>query len=228
MPCKNAIKQYVEGGYYHIYNRGVDKRSIFETEQDYAVFLQFLKEYLLPLNHPELEVLRELNPKRNPVNCASEIGLLAYCLMPNHFHLLVKQLTQDGLKTFMKALATNYVVYFNSKYDRVGPLFQGIYKAALVQSDSYLLQVSRYIHTNPAGLIAKDARDHPLRGLQSYPYSSYLVYSGQKRCEWVKPDEILAVFSKNLGDRSRLYGDFVNDDVDGNKSADLLGGLILE
>lgn len=223
MPCKNAIKQYVEGGYYHIYNRGVDKRTIFEDKQDYAVFLRFLKEYLLPAGHHDLDFLRQLVPKRNPINCSNTINLLSYCLMPNHFHLFVKQITGDGMKTFMKALATNYVMYFNRKHDRVGHLFQGIYKASLIQSEPYLLQVSRYIHANPLHIISKD------QSLRSYPYSSYAAYLGDKNCEWVNADEILNIFHEQDLSKSRiLYERFVEEDLECEESKNILGEMILE
>jgi len=221
MPCKNTIKQYVEGGYYHIYNRGVNKDIIFKDQQDYSVFLRFLKEYLLPPNHHDLEILRKIAPRRIPINCFVDIDLLAYCLMPNHFHLFVKQKTSEGLKTFMKALATNYVIYFNRKYDRIGPLFQGIYKAVLIQNESYLLHMTRYIHTNPVELFARDGP------LQDYLYSSYSIYLGKKKYEWVKPDEILSMFSKGTK-RYDLYRKFIEDDITSDQSSKILTDLKLE
>ncbi len=148
--------------------------------------------------------------------------------MPNHFHLFVEQKTMEGLKAFMKALATNYAVYFNRKYDRIGPLFQGTYKAVLIQSEPYLKHITRYIHTNPIKLLA---RDYPLQKyypLQRYPYSSYAVYLGGKECEWVKKEDILAMFGENIGRRARLYKQFVEDDLDGGGSQEILGELALE
>lgn len=194
MPSKNTIKQYVEGGYYHIFNRGVEKRTIFLDKQDYIVFLRFLKEYLLPPDHPQLKRLQRINPRRHPANCHKDIDLIAYCLMPNHFHLFVKQKTPEGLKTFMKALSTNYVMYFNHKYERVGPLFQGIYKAALIEKEPYFLHITRYIHLNPKEILTRDQH------LQDYPYSSYKYYLGINKPDWIKPIEILSLFrsSKSL------------------------------
>lgn len=125
MPAKNSRKIPVEGGYYHIYNRGVAKQPIFLDEQDHQVFLRFLKEYLLPLEHPDLQTLKKLTPRRIPINCFQEVELLAYCLMPNHFHLLLKNLTKRGIEKFIRAVSVNYSMYFNKKYERVGPLYQG-------------------------------------------------------------------------------------------------------
>src|SRR3972149_7409859 len=154
MPAKNSIKQYVENGYYHIYNRGVEKRRIFEDEQDYAVFLSYLKTYLTPkdinLLQKELSeatdalkrasILRQI--KLN--NFSGEIKLLAYCLMPNHFHMLIKQSSSDSIDNFINSLNTRYVMYFNRKYKRIGPLFQGGYKAVLIETDEQLSYLSAY------------------------------------------------------------------------------------
>ena len=188
MPAKYAIKQYVVDGYYHIYNRGVEKRIIFLDSQDYTVFLRFLKEYLLPPGHPALLALQGINPRRHPINCYNDVSLRAYCLMPNHFHLFIKQLSPKGIFIFMKTLLTNYSMYFNIKYKRVGPLFQGIYKAILVENEAYFLHLSRYIHRNADEILT---RDQPLR---SYEYSSYRDYLGKRKTEWLHPEEILSIF----------------------------------
>lgn len=216
MPSKNIIKQYVENGYYHIYNRGVDKRTIFQTDDDYFVFMRFLKEYLLPLGHPQLDLLSDINPRRAPINCFEDIDLIAYCLMPNHFHLLVKQKTKKGLEKFMRALATNYVMYFNRKYKRIGPLFQGRYKAALIDEDSYFTYISGYIHANPVELIT---RDGPLQKLEDYSFSSYPMYLGERNYEWVKPDDILSIFT-NDSTKMSSYKQFVEDIAFNKKSKD--------
>lgn len=192
MPPINTIKQYVKDGYYHIYNRGVEKRNIFLDEQDYVVFLRFLKEYLLPENHSDLKKLQGINPRRKPKNFANTISLVAYCLMNNHFHLFLQQRTYDSMKNFMKAVATNYVMYFNRKYKRVGPLFQGIYKAALILDEPYFFHITRYIHRNPLNL-TKVARDQPLH---EYPYSSYRYFIGHKPPDWLHPQQILDLFSQ--------------------------------
>ena len=157
MPARNSVKQYVENSYYHLYNRGVEKRQIFQDSQDRSVLLNYLKEYLLPkdgkvlldkLSEPDLSSkgrdrivkLLRLN------NFSREITLLAYCLMPNHFHFFIKQESADSIDKFMNSLCTRYTMYFNRKYKRVGPLFQGVYKAVLVKSEEQFLYLSSYIH----------------------------------------------------------------------------------
>src|SRR3989344_191933 len=108
MPARNSRKIYSDGGIYHIYNRGVEKRIIFEDEQDHKVFLNYLKEYLSPFEAKELVkttfVVRgstHLGFKRKPKNYNNQLELLAYCLMPNHFHLILKVEKGDVLKKFM-------------------------------------------------------------------------------------------------------------------------------
>src|SRR3989344_6007917 len=131
MPAKNALKLYVQNGYYHLYNRGVEKRETFLDKQDYGVFLGYLKEYLLPKNEEELykqynaagtdwQTKQEIRKILARNNFANEINLLAYCLMPNHFHLLIKQKSASSIDNFMRSLCTRYSVYFNRKHKRVG------------------------------------------------------------------------------------------------------------
>ena len=195
MPAKNIVKIYIKNGYYHLYNRGVEKRKIFSDNQDYKVFLSYLKIYLTP--PPKDQPLKRLS------NHAKEISLLAYCLMPNHFHLLVKQRARDGINYFMRSLATKYSIYFNKKHKRVGPLFQGRYKAVNIETDEQLLHLSRYIHTNPSDLIS--ARSN----LAVYPYSSYKNYLGKINQLWVKPQEVLNFFSNK--NSSLSYKAFVSE-----------------
>lgn len=202
MPAKNSVKPYVENSYYHIYNRGVEKRTIFQNQQDYAVFLSYLKTYLLPKDEAVLherlssnnvsfaeksEILRLLRLN----NFADEVFLTAYCLIPNHFHFLVKQKSSTAIDTFMNSLSTRYVMYFNKKYKRVGPLYQGVYKAVLVESEAQLLYLTAYIHRNTLPLLA--IQGDPL---DTWSESSYREYLGKRKTNWVHPKEILSYFSK--------------------------------
>ena len=152
MPTRHRIKTYVENSFYHIYNRGVEKRIIFQDDQDYRVFLYYLKLYLSP---PEsVKSLQKkgqsfiIKPRQRPLNnFYNEINLLAYCLMPNHFHLLLKQKPANGIEKFMRSFGTKYVQYFNKRYRRIGPLFQGTYKGVLIETDEQLLHLSRYLQS---------------------------------------------------------------------------------
>lgn len=227
MPSRHSRKIYVENGYYHTFNRGVEKRTIFLDTQDYKVFLKYLKEYLSP--PPDKSKLPKVNftlqgqafkgLPRIPKNYHAEINLICWCLMPNHFHLLIQQNNKLSMKQFVHSLLTRYTKYFNKKYDRVGPLFQGRYKAVMIMDDGYLLHLSRYIHLNPSEY-TKDL---------TKAYSSYADYLGLRKTEWVKPDIILKFFNqKSLLELKELqtYKDFVEKYK--KNSAKVLGKLTLE
>lgn len=222
VPSKNIVKTYTENGYYHIYNRGIEKREIFVDEQDCKVFLHYLKLYLSPVE--ELRKQAQIGIRINrfiPLNLSSEVELIAFALMPNHIHLLVKQNTKDGMVKFMRRLATSYVMYFNKKYDRIGSLFQNRYKAALIESEPYLLHLSRYIHLNPVKLNPQSVN---FRNFSSYPY-----YLNQKEASWVKPSEILNFFQSSQMNKPKgmfSYQSFVEDY--NQESTNLLGDLTLE
>lgn len=193
MPGKNTLKVYVENGYYHIYNRGVEKRTIFKNTQDHKVFLSYLKEYLSPREKSEnLKIIFSLQGEsfkglpRQPNNYYKEIELIAYCLMPNHFHLLIKQISKNSMEKFIRSLATRYSMYFNKKYERVGSLFQGPYKAVLIKDDAYLLHLTRYLHLNPKEYTNDLAN----------AYSSYTDYLGLRKTSWVKPNIVLKFFER--------------------------------
>ncbi|OGE26600.1 hypothetical protein A3C26_04330 [Candidatus Daviesbacteria bacterium RIFCSPHIGHO2_02_FULL_39_12] len=204
MPSRNSLKIYADGSYYHIYNRGVEKRIIFTDSQDYNVFLNYVAEYLLPkdedklkdqLSNPDLtyrdkdKIIRLLRMN----NFYKEITLIAFCLMPNHFHLLIKQKTAGLIDKFMNSLGTRYTMYFNKKHKRVGPLYQDVYKAVMIKSDEQLLHLTSYIHRNP--ILKRLLQEDVLRVCLSQP-SSLSEYLGNSQFSWVHPEEILAYFSK--------------------------------
>lgn len=225
MPAKNSVKIYVENGHYHIYNRGVEKRVIFEDEQDYKVFLNYLKEYLSPPPNPEeISKIQALQGgslqswPRQHKNYEKEIDLIAYCLMPNHFHLIVKQSNKISMEGFMRSLATRYSMYFNKKYDRVGKLFQGHYKASFIGDENYLLHLTRYVHLNPS--------EHTSNLIDTY--SSYGDYLGVRHTPWVKPEVILSYFDQAKSDFKRVnsYKDFIEKFK--KDSEILLEGITLE
>lgn len=203
MPAKNSYKSYSQNTYYHIYNRGVEKRKIFLDERDYGVFLSYLKEYLLPKDSEVLlKTIRnsEFSPQQKADalkalrmnNFYGDITLIAYCLMPNHFHLLIHQKSEIAIDSFMNSLATRYTMYFNRRYKRVGTLYQSVYKAVLVQSNEQLIHLTQYIHRNP---LKGEALKGSPEALTTQP-SSYPEYLGKRKSEWVHPEDVLAHFSK--------------------------------
>ncbi len=207
MPSSNRVKIYVECGYYHVYNRGVEKRVIFQDDQDHRVFLSYLKSYLSSVfqqtSHPILEVTGPGPVRIRPLKSFfEEVSLLCYCLMPNHFHLLLHQVPSDGMQRFIQALCTSYTMYFNKKYKRVGPLFQGPYKAVFVDRDSYLLHLTRYIHLNP-----KEVTGPGPVTAREYVYSSYPYYLRLKQAAWLHPEYVLDYFRSA---QRKDYRDFLS------------------
>lgn len=136
--------------YYHVYNRGVDKREIFHDRHDSDRFFRSMVAFntvnpVGSLRHVDLE---RKNSGETTVNPEPLVEIIAYCLNPNHFHLLLKQKVDGGVSEFMKRLAGGYTWYFNNKYDRSGVLFQGIFKASHIDVNEYLLHVSVYVNLN--------------------------------------------------------------------------------
>jgi REP element-mobilizing transposase RayT len=133
-------KELCKGNYYHVYNRGVNRERIFLDKQDYQAFLLRLRVCLGYKNRSSLRI--------KPFDMGL-FSIVAYCLMDNHYHLLIRQNTDIGIGLLVNKLCTSYAVFFNKKYSRVGHLFQDIYKVKLIHDDYYLDQVSAYIHNNP-------------------------------------------------------------------------------
>jgi putative transposase len=187
--------EFVNGEIYHIIIRGVEKRTIFMNDQDYWRGIFSLYEF----NNEASVVIREkrkIRSKKLARGRASGsflekeekkllVEVLAFVFMPNHIHLLLRQEKEGGISKFLQKLNTGYAMYFNEKYKRVGPLFQGRFKAVHIEDNEYLKTIFVYIHTNPIAIIepgwkekgisdAKKAKDF----LEDYRWSSYLDYLG--------------------------------------------------
>lgn len=210
MPARNIVKLFDDNGYYHVYNRGVEKREVFLDDQDYRVFLSYFKDYLSP---PE-ELGIKIFPSRKLKNYSRDIDLLCYCLMPNHFHLMIKQFLRTMMTGFMRSLLTRYSMYFNLKYKRVGSLFQSNYKAVNIFSEEQLVYLSRYIHRNPA---TSGSNPEVLK----HEYSSLVNYLGEVKQSWIKHETVTDLFSKSV--KGLTYRDFVLDsEVDDDEISSLL------
>lgn len=160
-------KNFSVGEIYHVYNRGVNKEKIFLTPKDYEVFLHRLRENLFPnlidkKKLPKLERRRKMLPP-------DSFDLIAYCLMPNHFHLLIQQKTNLPITKLISKVSTSYSMCFNKVNGRIGTLFQDRFKAVLIEGNEQLLWTSYYIHKNPleADLV---------KNLKDYKWSSYPEY----------------------------------------------------
>lgn len=184
---------YVTGSYYHLYNRGVEKRKTFLDKFDYLRFLETINFYRNTPVPMKLSDFRRGVIKWAKIKQQKEmIKIYCYCLMPNHIHLLVQQLLDNGVTDFMKKTFNSYTKYFNTKYDRIGSLFQGPFKAKLIESDEYLLQLSKYIHKNPQDL----EFPHGVWEANKYPYSSYGSYISEEPLPFCDTSLILSYFSR--------------------------------
>jgi putative transposase len=178
------------GEFYHIYNRGTEKRKIFLSKTDYERFVSLL--YLCNSKEsvqigPTKKSLEDILLV-NRDNQIVDIG--AYCLMPNHFHLLLHESIEDGISKFMQKLTTAYTMYFNKKNERTGALFQGVFKAEHANNDEYLKYLFAYIHLNPVKINEPNWKEDGIKNIKTvnkllinYPYSSYHEYSGSNRLE---------------------------------------------
>lgn len=193
------ITPFINEHYYHIYNRGSEKRPIFESRRDYQRFLKTLKYYQIDGPKPKFSHFPSLTVSELD-SSKKMIEIIAYCLMPNHFHLLIKQIREKGITEFMSKFLNSYTKYYNTKYNRVGALLQGMFKAVLIENDEQLLHVSRYIHLNPVSSFL-------VKNLNQYEWSSYPEYMTRVKGICSK-EEILGNF-KNPHD----YQQFVLDQV---------------
>jgi len=175
MPSKNVVKLYVSESYYHVYARGASKQKIFIDAADYRYFISLFSRYLSA--GEKLSKTGEPYPNFN-----DHVVLYAYCLMSNHFHLMIYQKHEDGLPKLMRSLLTSYSRYFNKKYKRSGSLFETRYKASLIDNQAYLEHITRYIHLNP-------------RRWQNYRYTSLKYYMGTLQPEWLNTKRILSLFT---------------------------------
>ncbi len=198
---------------YHIYNRGVEKRNIFLDDQDRFRFIHDLFEFNdeAPAANIYYKINKllefqsyEVKPRKiERVPRKTLVDILVFCLMPNHFHLLIKQKVENGIVKFMQKLGTGYTMSFNQKYERSGSLFQGTYKAVLVEKDSHFIHLPYYIHSNPLDMKFPEWRNKEIKNykeamkfLESYRWSSFPDYIGKKNFPSVTQREFLLDFFK--------------------------------
>lgn len=178
--------QFEEDYYYHVYNRGVNKQPIFTSRRDFSRAIETIKFYL-PLNTPiryskfqQFHIDQRSRLIQEMSKTKKRCKIAAFCLMPNHFHFLLKENSDGGIVSFVRNFEISYTKYFNTKYKRSGPLLQGQFKALEIEDDSQLLHLSRYIHLNPttSNLVSPE-------NLLNYEWSSFPEYLLQKNelCE---------------------------------------------
>lgn len=190
MPSRNVIKIDIADGYYHVYARGHSKSEIFIDDADYNYFTKLFARYLS--KKPTLD--KHQVPYPHLYGC---LDLLCYCLMRNHFHLLLYQHEEGAMQKLMRGVMGSYSRYFNNKYNRTGSLFESRYKASLITSQQYVEHISRYIHLNR-------------KQWQTTPYSSIGYYLSGQKAEWVHPDAVLAMFNNDREEYKKFLADYVD------------------
>lgn len=204
------------GEFYHIYSRGVDKRNIFTNQDDYIRFTKLL--FLCNGTEPIVFRLIQNQPLDKIERGKKLASVGAYCLMPNHFHLLVRETTEGGITKYLGKLLTSYSMYFNKKHERVGTLFSSRFHAVHADSDEYLRYLFSYIHLNPVKIIKPNWREQNLadldrslimKHLSAYPYSSYQDYASgnQNNRGQILNREDFPEYFQSVHD----FSDFIND-----------------
>jgi len=210
---------FVVGEYYHIYNRGVDKREVFANNNDYVRFLKNLREFNSKFIREERARLTEFDSDSDSESESNSgerlVDIIAYCLNPNHYHLILKQISEKGIEKFMQKVGTGYTNYFNIKNKRSGALFQGKFKSVHIDSDDYLLYLSAYINEN------NFIHGYGKRG--NWKYASLWEYLGKTNQEICNKKIILDQF-RNIND----YKEFLDKNATYLKEKKELNRYLLE
>lgn len=216
----------IDGEYYHVYNRGVEKRQIFSEQRSYQRFIEtilfyrFTQQPMRLSNFFKLSLQRRASLIKTQQKSPVHATIFSYVLMDNHFHLLLKQESNGSLSVFLKNLSDSYTRYFNVRENRIGPLFQGQFKAVRIEFDNQFLHVSRYIHLNPytAGIVAT------LYDLKRYPWSSLPMYLQQSNTHAFCDTQFILNSFKTKGS----YWKFIADQADYQKKLDAIKHLTVE
>ena len=224
--------QLANDNLYHIYNRGTEKRDIFLDKSDYFRFIHYLYEF----NDTKVvaHILRKLDTGRGLASANSAnwkqrellVEIVSFCLMPNHFHLILRQMKDSGIAKFMQRVGTGHTMYFNKKNQRTGTLFQGTFKSILIENDEYLTHLSRYIHINPVELIEPSWKKEGIKDwnranefLQTYRWSSYLDYIGIKNFPSLTNREIINSYFQSEQSYKNFINQWLVDDLEFIKQA---------
>ncbi len=188
--------QFEENHIYHIYNRGVDKRKVFLKNTDYLYFIHDLFELNNIKKDPNNsryfknnQMMKMMKVRPSSLKRELLVEVLGFCLMPNHYHLILKQKSEGGISKFMQKVGTGHTMYFNKEYKRDGSLFQSKFKAIPVDSDPYLIHLLNYIHFNPLKLSGISSSN-----LEKYRWSSFPDYIGNKNFPSVTSRDFLLEF----------------------------------
>ncbi|MFA4842476.1 MAG: transposase [Candidatus Omnitrophota bacterium] len=219
--------KFSNNAFYHIYNRGVDKRQVFYEDKDYLRLIHSLYEFndkrsALPHYKTSSEALFQRGSSRELL-----VHIICFCLMGNHFHLVLEQLTDGGITKFMRKLGTGYTLYFNKKHERNGVLFQGQFKAIRIEREEYLLHLSRYIHLNPVDILEPNWKREGIKNwyairsfLNRYRWSSFIDYTGGKNFPSLIKESILNTYFNEPAQYQKFIERFLGPEI--SKIEDIL------
>ena len=212
----------VTGQVYHVFNRGVSKIPIFTVLREYKRAIGTIQYYMLkntPIRYSKYLKLvdeRKIDIYKNIDTREKTVELISYVLMPNHFHFLLKQVSEEGIKSFVRNFQISYTRYFNTQHKRKGPLWESRFKSVLVENDEQLQHLIRYLHLNPA-----TARlvNHP----EDWKFSSYKEYLSE-----INDNSIICQFDNILDINPPTYRKFVNDQISYQRELAKIKKLILD
>lgn len=215
----------VEDYIYHVLNRGVNRIPIFKDKRDYLRFLEatFYYRFInVPLRFSLFRKLKSEEKSKILTRAKNKlVDFIAYCLMPNHFHFVLKQLTKDGISLFVARLTNSYGKYFNIRHKRQGPLFQGRFKAVLVEDEAQLIHLVRYVHLNPYVSLVIKAVDK----IEQYSWSSFREYlGGEEKGQLVETKDLILSFFKS----QTAFKKFTIDQADYARQLEIIKHLALE
>ncbi|RJP46116.1 MAG: hypothetical protein C4584_02080 [Armatimonadetes bacterium] len=213
-----------DGEIYHVFNRGIERRSMFSDRRTLGRAKQLIKFYRhkeIPMRFSKaINQPQDIREKILTKLYASErlVDILCYCLMPNHFHFLLRQNSDKGIPIFISNFTNAYTKYLNTRQNRTGTLFEGAFKAVRIESDEQLIHVSRYIHINPVVSCVVKEED-----LLTYPWSSYPEYLSLSADNIVEKEIVLQMFSS-----VSRYQEFIADQIDYGKKLEEIKHLVIE
>lgn len=213
------------GEIYHVYNRSIAREPIFLSRSDYQRALNIISYYIYQkptlrfshYNRLSVEQKQKFldNLKEKGVK---QVEILAFCLMPNHFHFLLKEIVPHGISNFIRNFQNSYAKFFNLKNERDGSLFKAMFKAVRIESDEQLLHVQRYIHLNPlTAFILKDEK-----ALETYPWSSFTLYLDDQT------ELIERTYTDVFLKTKEAFKNFTYDQIDYQRTLGLIKHLSLE
>ena len=207
----------VNNEFYHIYNRGTDKRDIFLCEENYFRFLRSMEEFNSTESCGGLyeKYLQGKRESRHSMSTKSLVEIITYCLNPNHYHFILKQICDKGIEKFMQKLGNGYTKYFNSKHDRSGVLFQGAFKSVHIKTSTHLLYLSAYVN--------KNYNIHGY-GREEWRFSSLPDYLGKRSDKLCNKEVILSQFD----DKFNRYADFMKENASHMKEKKEMENMTLE